>query len=194
LISRLIAKVFLFRCIYRGPAFAYARDPDFSQVSTNQKYWQKVIDNFFEKYYGLNQKHIEYIQEVTTQGFHTSPFGRVHEHTQRNTSCGPEWNIPDICNHINQGCGADVMAVARVSFANRWMQSGLEGLLISTVHDSIVMDVPEKNVKPAVEMFHQTFRDMPKNISKTFGVDWNLPLLVEVGVGNNMKDLTEFKL
>ena len=190
LISRLIAKVFLFRCIYRGPAFAYARDPDFSAVSTNQKYWQRIIDSFFEKYYGLNQTHIKYIQEVTTRGFHVSPFGRVHEHEQRQTPRGPEWNIPDICNHINQGCGADVMAVARVTLAGRWEASGLEGKLISTVHDSIVFDVPDKNVMPAAEMTQQVFADLPKSISKAFGVDWNLPLLCEIGYGPNMKDQT----
>lgn len=187
LVSRLISKIFLFRCIYRGPAFAYAHDPDFSKVSKSVAYWQKVIDNFFEKYYGLNQRHIQLIQEATTTGKTISPFGRVHEHEQRRG----EWNIPDITNHINQGCGADVMAVARVSFANRWINSGLEGKMISTVHDSIVLDVPECNVIPATKMFHETFRDLPVSISKAYGVNWTLPLLCEVGAGNNMKELTE---
>ena len=190
----MIAKILLFRAIYRGPAFAYARDPDFASVSTNVKYWQRVLDNFFEKYYGLNATHIKYIQEVTTKGFHTSPFGRVHEHTQRATSRGPEWNIPDICNHINQGCGADVMVVARVSFANRWFKSGLEGDLISTVHDSIVLDMPEKNVIPAAKIMRDVFLDLPKNISKAFGVNWNLPLICETSSGPNQRDLTEIIL
>ena len=187
LVSRLISKIFLFRCIYRGPAFAYAHDPDFSKVSKSVAYWQKVIDTFFEKYYGLNQRHIQLIQEATTTGKTISPFGRVHEHEPRRG----EWNIPDITNHINQGCGADVMAVARVSFANRWMNSGLEGKMISTVHDSIVLDTPEYNVIPATKMFHETFRDLPASISKAYGVNWTLPLLCEVGAGNNMKELTE---
>lgn len=191
LVSRLIAKIFLFRCIYRGPAFAYARDPDFSTVSTSQRFWQKIIDSFFEKYYGLNQKHIELIQEATTTGQTISPFGRVHEHIQRQTSRGPEWNIPDITNHVNQGCGADIMVIARILFAGRWMDSGLEGKLITTVHDSIALDLPEKNVKPATEMFHQVFRDLPKAISKSYKVDFNLPLLVECGAGMNQKELTE---
>jgi DNA polymerase I-like protein with 3'-5' exonuclease and polymerase domains len=82
------------------------------------------------------------------------------------------------------------MAVARVVFAGRWMDSGLEGKLISTVHDRIVLDVPEKNVTPAVQMLHETFRDLPKSISKAFGVNWTLPMICEVGVGHNMKDLT----
>jgi len=83
------------------------------------------------------------------------------------------------------------MAVARVTFANRWMQSGLEGKLISTVHDSIVLDAPQSSVIPATIMIHETFRDLPKSISKAFGIDWNLPLLCEVGAGPNMKELTE---
>lgn len=191
LISRLIAKIFLFRCIYRGPAYAYANDPDFSKVSQSTKYWQKVIDNFFEKYYGLNQRHIELINEATTTGKTISPFGRVHEHQAKLKRGQMEWNIPDITNHINQGCGADVMAVARVTFGSRWMESGLEGKLISTVHDSIVLDVPSKNVLPATHMLHQVFADLPRSISKAYGVDWNLPLLCEVGAGPNMKELTE---
>lgn len=187
LLSRLISKVFLFRCIYRGPAFAYCHDPDFANVSKDVKYWQNIIDKFFEKYYGLNECHIKLIQEVTKTGQNVSPFGRVHEHTQRNG----EWYIPDICNHINQGCGADVMSVARVSFAGRWRDSKLEGKLISTVHDSIVLDVPESSVMPAKKMIDDVFKDIPMNISKTLGVDWQLPLLCEISVGRNMLDLKE---
>ena len=193
LISRLISKIFLFRCIYRGPAFAYARDPDFSSVSSSVKFWQKVIDNFFEKYYGLNQKHIELIREATTTGQTISPFGRVHEHKQRQTRNGLEWNVSDITNHINQGCGADVMAVARVVCASRWMDSGLEGKMISTVHDSIVFDVPDYNVKPCADIVFSTFKDLPKSISKAYDVNWTLPLICEIGYGPNQKDLTEIK-
>ena len=86
------------------------------------------------------------------------------------------------------------MAVARVVFASRWMDSGLEGKLISTVHDSIVCDVPEKNVKPCAELMFDTFRDLPKSISKAYGVDWNLPLICEIGAGPNQKDLVEIKM
>lgn len=191
LTSRLISKIFLFRCIYRGPAYAYANDPAFSSVSKSEKYWQKVIDSFFEKYSGLNAKHVQLIQEATTTGKNTSPFGRTHEHVAKETRFGNKWNISDITNHINQGCGADVMAVARIMLGGRWMDSGLEGKLISTVHDSLVLDVPEKNVLAATEMVHKVFTDLPKAISKAYGVEWNLPLLCEVGAGPNMKDLVE---
>lgn len=177
----------MFRCIYRGPAYAYANDPDFSKVSKSARFWQKIIDTFFDKYYGLNEKHISLIQEASTTGRTISPFGRVHEHEP----VRGEWNVSDITNHINQGLGADVMVIARISFANRWMNSGLEGKLISTVHDNIIVDTPEKNVMDTAKLFHETFRDLPKAISKTYKLDWTLPLLCEVKAGNNQKDLTE---
>lgn len=194
LASRLVSKIFLFRCIYRGPAFAYAGDPLFSQVSTNAKFWQRVIDKFFEKYSGLNKKHIKLIQEATTTGKTISPFGRVHEHKPQQTKFGTRWNEPDICNHINQGCGADVMAVARVSCYHKWRAAGLSGKLISTVHDSIVADVPDHEVMQAAKIFHDVFKDLPKNISKVYNVDWNLPLVCEVKSGPNQNEGTEIIL
>ena len=189
LVSRLIAKIFLFRCIYRGPAFAYARDPDFANVSTSVKYWEGVINKFFEKYYGLNKKHLELIQEATTTGRTISPFGRVHEHQPKKG----EWYIPDITNHINQGLGADVMVVARVLAYRRWQALNLEGKFVSTVHDSIVMDVPDNNVKAAARVLYGVFDDLPVAISNYYKVNWNLPMICEIGIGSNMKDLTEIK-
>lgn len=188
LASRLVSKIFLFRCIYRGPAFAYANDPLFSTVSKNSNFWQKVIDKFFDKYQGLNKKHVKLIQEATTTGKNISPFGRVHEHKPQQTRYGTRWNEPDICNHINQGCGADVMAVARVSCYNKWKAAGMEGKLISTVHDSIVADVPEHEVNKAATLFHKVFKDLPQNISKVYNVDWNLPLVCEVQAGPNQNE------
>lgn len=187
--SRLVSKIFLFRCIYRGPAYAYANDPLFKQVSSSDRFWQGVIDRFFDKYKDLNKTHIRLINEATRTGRTLSPFGRVHLHEpkQRRTG-GFKWNESDICNHINQGCGADVMAVARVSCFNKWKRAGLNGKLISTVHDSIVADVPIEEVDLAAQIFHETFRDLPANISKCYGVDWNLPLICEVKAGPNQNE------
>ena len=51
--SRLIAKIYIYRQIfadsfgdqgYRGPAYAYANDPDFMSVSKSVKYWEAVTD------------------------------------------------------------------------------------------------------------------------------------------------------
>ena len=56
--SRLIAKIFLFRLIFGGTAFAYASDPDFAGVGWKAKRWQDAIDRFYGKYGDLEKWHI----------------------------------------------------------------------------------------------------------------------------------------
>ena len=55
--SRLVAKVFLFRCIYRGSAYAYSHDPAFSHVSSSERFWDDVIGKFFNKYSSIRLVH-----------------------------------------------------------------------------------------------------------------------------------------
>lgn len=193
--SRLIAKVFLFRWIYRGSAFAYSKDPDFISVSTSQAFWQGVIDQYYDKYKSIYKTHMDYIKLASTTGKITSPFGREYTFEQyKNWRGDLLWNENDITNYPNQGCGADVMAVARVATGSRWKRAGLSGKLISTVHDSIVADVPDHEVEQASVLLDQVFKDLPKLITQAYGVDWNIPMLGEVSVGPNMADLEELVL
>lgn len=192
--SRLIAKVFLFRWIYRGSAFAYSKDPDFAPVSTSVQFWQDVIDKYYSKYKQILATHEKYIKDATTTGKVTSPFGREYQFTPVKKWNGDiKWNESDITNYPNQGCGADVMAVARVAVYQRWKRMGFNGKLISTVHDSIVADVPDNEVEPVSVLFDEVFKDLPKLVTQAYGVDWNIPMLGEVSIGPNMAELTEVK-
>lgn len=76
--SRLIAKKFVFRLMYGGSAFSYANDPDFTEVSTSQKYWQRVIDAFYSKYKGFAKWHNDILQQATSTGRLVMPTGRVY--------------------------------------------------------------------------------------------------------------------
>ena len=189
--SRLIAKVFLFRWIYRGPAFAYASDPDFQAVSKSQSFWQDVIDAYYSKYKDLYKTHMKYIQQVNKTGRLVSPFGREYTFKKYNKKGSFEYSEYEITNYPNQGLGADVCAIARVSLANRLRKSGLRSKLISTIHDSLTTDSPANEVDDIQEIILDVFKDLPQNISKCYGVDWKLPMLGEISIGQNMKDLTE---
>lgn len=189
--SRLIAKVFLFRWIYRGPAFAYSRDPDFMVVSKSQKFWQDVIDQYYSKYKDLYATHMKYLQEVNATGKLRSPLGRSYQFKKYPKNGGMEYSEYEITNYPNQGLGADVMAVARVSAAARFAKYNLRSKLISTIHDSISSDSPDDEVSTVKEIFLDVFKDLPQNITKAYGIDWNLPMLGEVSVGPNLKDLEE---
>jgi len=126
------------------------------------------------------------------------PTGRVFVYEPKQNYRGePKWPETTIKNWPVQGTGADVMAIIRVDFARRFWKAvkegTLEGVLVCTVHDSIVVDVPDKYVDKVIQMFYDVFEAMPANFKKIFNVEYNLPIFCEVSVGPNFKELKEIK-
>jgi len=193
--GRLIAKIFIFRLMYGGSAYSYAHDSDFMGVSTSEKFWQKIIDNFYEKYKGFRDWHTQILRQATQQGYLIMPTGRRYNFSLKRNFRG-ELEAPQtiIKNYPVQGLGADVMSVARVSCNRRWRNQGVNGILINTVHDSIVGDIQQTEVEKAALLFHGVFDSLPTNFERVFGVEFNLPLRCEVKVGPNMMEMEEYKL
>lgn len=121
------------------------------------------------------------------------PTGRVFEYYPKETHRGLEWPETTIKNYPVQGTGADVMSIIRVDFGRLFRQYKIPGLIVSTVHDSIVVDVPKQYVDKVIQLFYKVFERMPSNFEQLFGVKYNLPIFCEVSVGPNMKDLEEVK-
>lgn len=195
--SRLISKKYLFRTIFnRGQGYAFTKDPEFMEVSTSVKYWDNIGVQFYNKYKHLDLLYDTNLSLIAQGKPIVGPMGR-------------EWLIPLVTNYkgelelpitkaINyeiQGTMADVMALARVSFNNRLKKSPYidRTLLVSTVHDSILCDAPKAYIEPLTAMFHEVFRDLPKNIKNIFGYDWKVPLACEVKAGMDMKNMKEIK-
>ena len=187
--SRLIAKTFVFRLIYGGSAYSYANDNDFKDVSKSEKFWQKVIDEFYTKYKGLARWHESLMQEATTTGMLRMPTGRVYHYRPEERRGDLVWPRTTILNYPVQGTGADIMCIARVSFARRFLQGGISGKLISTVHDSIVVDVEDHEVDKVCKMIHSVFDDIPMNFKRIFGTEFNLPARCEVEYGPDLKNM-----
>ncbi len=192
--SRLIAKTFVFRLIYGGSAYSYANDPDFTKVSASEKFWQKVIEEFYAKYTGLAEWHTALMQEATTTGMLRMPTGRIYNYSPEERRGDLVWPRTTILNYPVQGTGADIMCIARVSFARRFISGNIKGKLISTVHDSIVVDVEDSEVDKVCKMFHSVFDDIPVNFKRIFGVEFNLPTRCEVEYGKNLKDMKKWVL
>jgi DNA polymerase I-like protein with 3'-5' exonuclease and polymerase domains len=186
--TRLIAKTFVFRLIYGGSAYSYAHDANFTECGLNEKKWQGVIDGFYEKYSGLKQWHIAIMQEVQATGRLVLPTGRIYTY-EPNPKTG-DWPRTTILNYPVQGLGADIMALARVSFFNKLKKLGLKDyLLTNTVHDSILIDTKEENTEVLYNLLTQTFKDLPANFQKLFGVEFNLPLVCTIDRGINWKEM-----
>lgn len=193
--SRLIAKIYLFRTIFnRGNGYAFTVDPNFMHVSTSVKFWDAIGEKFYTKYSAIEDLYVKNEALVLAGKPLEGPLGRFWP-IGLVAGYNGDLKVPEtvLVNYPVQGTGADVMAIARVSFFNRLKKLGLLNIvkLIATIHDSIVVDAPAELAQQIVNIFHEVFRDLPANIKKLFGYTWQTPLECEVCVGPNFKDTKE---
>ena len=188
--NRDIAKIFVFKLLYGATAPGFANDPDFTFISSNPRYWQKIIDKYYEKYKGVASWHTWLLQEAAKTGVLVSPSGREYEFEMYRNYKG-ELKLPatKIKNYLTQGFGADIMSVARISFFKRIEKSGMDCLHINTVHDSIVIDSHDRDVDGVVKLFVECFRDLPRNIARVYNIPFDLEVRCEIMVGKNQLEL-----
>ena len=190
--GRLIAKIFKFRLIYGGSAYSYAHDTDFMGVSTSEEYWQDVIDKYYQKYHGIATWHKNIVAEAQANRRLEIPSGRYFPFEPEVTKWGAKWPITKIKNYPVQGFGADLVKLARLEARKNLNASGLEHKLVATVHDSIVADIPEKNLDPVARILMDAVENVPKLCKQVWGYDFSLPLTAEVQYGPNKRDMVDY--
>ena len=188
--SRLVAKTFVFRLIYGGSAYSYAMDHNFKDIG-DEKYWQDIIDKFYDKYKGLAKWHTDIVDTVKKQFYLEMPTGRRYDYRMEVNSMGkPKLPRTRILNYPVQGLGADLMSIARVSIANR-LRGKQNVDLINTVHDSVMIDFDDtkNDSDELVSIVEQAFHDIPANFYRLFGSKFNLPTRVDIQVGNHWGEM-----
>jgi len=190
--SRLIAKILKFRILYGGSAYAFAQDPDFMEVSTSVKYWERAIDAYYTKYSGIAAWHSGLLDCVRKTGFIEIPSGRVFRFEPKQTWRGLDWPLTTIKNYPVQGLGADLVMLARIELQRLIDESGLEALIVMTVHDSLVVDTPSVNVSKVAEFIHQAIAKVPDLAYNNWQHRFSLPLHSEISVGRSKAELEVF--
>jgi len=196
--TRTDAKVFLYRAIFadsfgekgfRGPAFSYANDSHFRGVSTSAKFWESVLEKFYNKYKGVYSNSKSLIREAIENGRITSPSGRFYlYHPVTKYNGETDWPRTQILNHIVQGLSADFVMIARRLIYKRLKQMedfGKRILLINTVHDDVEQDVdndPEL-VYNICLLNQKAFADIPAYFEKYYGTTVNVPMAAETKFG-----------
>src|SRR3990167_8908885 len=179
LLDRNTAKIFMFRIIYGGTQFA--TDPKFIHVSRSQKFWKKVIDDFYAKYKGLYRWHENLMREATRTNCIVMPTGRFYNFFPKMD----RWPRTQILNYPVQGLAADLVGIARVSLRKRMKEAKLSSLIVSSIHDSIVVDSRIEECYPVFKHMQEVVKDVPMNFEKLFKTPFNLPLTGEYHWGQN---------
>lgn len=173
--TKLIAKTFMFRLIYGGTHFA--NDPDFMPVSKSVDFWNNVIFETYQKYQGLGEWHSKLMKEAGATGMYICPTGRTYKY-----ELDKYGNLPrtTILNYPVQGLGATLVALARVELHRGLkLNPRLRMILINTIHDSIVMDVPIEEETTAKNITSDVFYQIPALFQTRFGKEFNLPMRCE---------------
>jgi len=191
--SRLIAKIFLFRTIYRGSGWSFSNDPDFMHVSSSSQFWDEMNEKFYSKYDGINRCHYKWKDIVMSGRSIVGPMGRSWSCPPKHDYKG-ELRVPwtTLTNYPVQGTGADVMMLARIMAKKRISDAGIDCDFISTVHDSIVVDTRERHLERLKLIFDGVFADLPSRIKQVFDYDWIVPMACESKYGKNMKEMHKF--
>jgi len=159
------------------------------EVSSDEKFWQEVIDNYYKKYSGIREWHNKLIYEAQSTGRIVIPSGRYYPIIPDFTKRNP-WPLTIIKNYPVQGFGADLVKLARLRA--RQLLGEVDALLVSTIHDSIVADTRSNQVERVARSLLEAVEDVPRLCKEVWGYDFKLPLTAEVQYGKNKADMEQF--
>jgi len=81
---------------------------------------------------------------------------------------------------------ADIVPIALLHIDK--LLDGMQSCVVNTVHDSIVIDVHPDEERQVIDIINQTNNDLPDLIKLRWGIDFNVPLLLESKIGDNWLD------
>jgi len=173
------AKVVNFGIVYGLSAFGLSQNLG---IETSEA--KRFIEAYFEKYRGVRSYIDRTLDETRRDGRVKTLFGRVRPIPDINSK---NFNLRGFAERtaVNtplQGTAADLIKLAMIRIDALIRERGLKSKMTLQVHDELVFEVPEDEV----EVMKVVVREHMENVHPELSV----PLLVEVGVGRNWRDLS----
>ncbi|BFT60491.1 DNA polymerase I [Pseudomonas moorei] len=171
--QRRSAKAINFGLIYGMGAQKLGKD-----IGVDTKTAKAYIDTYFARYPGVRQYMDRTRAQAADQGYVETFFGRRLYLPEINSNKPQERAAAErtAINAPMQGTAADIIKKAMVAVDNWLATSGLDAKVILQVHDELVLEVRE-------DLIDQVSDEIRLHMSGAAKLD--VPLLVEVGVGNN---------
>ena len=171
------AKVVNFGIVYGLSAFGLSQNLGIEPAEAKQ-----FIAAYFEKYKGVRAFIDRTLEEARRDGRVKTLFGRVRpipDINSKNTNLRGFAERTAV-NTPLQGTAADLIKIAMIRIDTALLQRGLKSRMTLQVHDELVFEVPQAEIN---EMRTLVREQMERVHPLT------VPLLVEIGVGPNWRDL-----
>jgi DNA polymerase-1 len=188
--NRKNAKFFNFRMIYGGTAYGFYMDnkmPDFPL-----KKWTRTVDNFYKKYYGLEQWQKDNVVFVEKNGYLRAPTGRMFVFNKVLRKGGLDvYNDRQVKNYPVQGiAGGDILPLMSCIIRRGLHAWGLESKLILTVHDSLVFDYKDTERDRLIRLLYSTVNAGRSYVQGYFEIPWVGKIEGEVEAGPDYGSLS----
>ncbi len=167
------AKTVNFGIIYGQGAFALAEQTGLSRTEAKQ-----MIDEYYKTYPKLKEFMTEQVKKARELGYVETILGRrrhlkdinsnnfvVRSHAERNAVNAPI-----------QGSAADIIKIAMIKIDEELTEQNLKSKMLLQVHDELVFETPIDEIETAKKLIKTEMESAIKT---------RVPLLVEVGVGDN---------
>ena len=143
----------------------------------------EYYSHFTKKYEGIGVWHTRLAKEAITTRKITTPSGRefAFPNVHRKPS-GRVSHFTQIKNYpVQSFATADIVPVALLHIDK--MLDNMKSCVVNSVHDSIVIDVHPDEERSVIEVIANTNRELPNLISIRWGLEINVPLLLEAKIG-----------
>lgn len=167
------AKTVNFGIIYGQSAFALAEQTGLSRTEAKQ-----MIDEYYKTYPKLKEFMTEQVKKARELGYVETILGRrrhlkdinsnnfvVRGHAERNAVNAPI-----------QGSAADIIKIAMIKIDEELQSQKMKTKMLLQVHDELIFEAPINEVETAENLIKKEMESAIKT---------RVPLLVEVGVGDN---------
>jgi DNA polymerase-1 len=171
------AKVVNFGIVYGLSPFGLSQNLG---IETSEA--KKYIDAYFEKYRGVRAFIDRTLDETRREGRVKTLFGRVRPIPDINSK---NFNLRGFAERtaVNtplQGTAADLIKLAMIHIDASIIERGFKSKMTLQVHDELVFEVPEAEI----DTMRSLIREQMETVHPLL-----VPLMVEIGVGKNWRDL-----
>jgi len=171
------AKVVNFGIVYGLSAFGLSQNLGIEPAEA-----KKFIEAYFEKYRGVRAFIDRTLEDTRRDGRVKTLFGRVRPIPDVNSK---NFNLRGFAERtaVNtplQGTAADLIKIAMIRIDTAILERGLKSRMTLQVHDELVFEVPEAEM----DGMRSLVRDQMESAHLL-----SVPLMVEIGVGKNWRDL-----
>jgi DNA polymerase-1 len=174
--QRARAKAINFGIIYGSSAFGIA-----NQLGIAQAEAQETIDRYFARYQGVRRFLDQTVEEARSAGFVRTLLGRRRYLPDLGSRNRPLRQAAErmAVNTVIQGTAADLIKKAMVQVAEALEEAGLAARMILQVHDELVFEVPERELKALSALVRE-------RMEAVYAL--SVPLKVDVGTGRNWRE------